>query len=646
MKKTILMSAILFAVTIASAQTTLYSNDFTAGSSGWSFTGGNAWGDMFTVDNTYDCTVPTPNKGGGKYMHVAQDPDLGFEFCAYATFNLSGSAGTSYANMTSDISTVGYSTVTISFSWLCKGNTGGLFDPMYGAVEYSVNSGSSWTRFTSPRTQYLSQTSWTSTTISSDNVPGILNQSKLRVRFVWVNPGVVTGGDPNPAFAIDDIVITGSSGVTCDLESTASSTNVSCNGGSNGSVLLSVTGGTSPFTYLWSNGATTSSFSDVPAGDYSVTVTDANGCTATANASVTEPQALSLEETHEGTTCNEANGLIDLSVTGGTAPYTYLWSNDAVTEDLTGISSGTYTVVVIDANGCSASIGVNIENTSFLCTVPGGVQANEITSTSALIEWNTQLCAYRFKVRYRINGTGAWTTVNVGIGQNYIQLNGLTANTEYEVQVRTRCSADEPAVYTEWSTTQTFTTENACAAPEGVTAVNLRSNRATIIWNTVPAAFSYDVRYRKSGDTEWMRRNITAPDTSRILTNVSSNTAYEYQVRSNCGAAGKPRSTWSDMQTFSTLSRMEEEFSAVTELDIYPNPNKGQFTIQLDNDSMEKCVIEVYNVLGEQILTETVTINYGLNSINIDIRKATHGIYMISIKSEKENFIGKVLIEK
>ncbi|HEX7846083.1 MAG TPA: immunoglobulin domain-containing protein, partial [Chitinophagaceae bacterium] len=133
--------------------------------------------------------------------------------------------------------------------------------------------------------------------------------------------------------------------------------NVLCFGNSTGSINLTVTGGTSPYTYAWSNGATTQDITSLPAGTYNVTVTDANGCTAVLNNIViTQPAAaLALSETNVNVLCfGNSTGSIDLTVAGGTSPYTYAWSNGATTQDITSLPAGTYSVTVTDANGCTA----------------------------------------------------------------------------------------------------------------------------------------------------------------------------------------------------------------------------------------------------------------------------------------------------
>lgn len=135
--------------------------------------------------------------------------------------------------------------------------------------------------------------------------------------------------------------------------------NISCNGLYDGTVTTSVTGGTSPYTYLWSNGATTQNLADLPAGYYAVTVTDAASATVEGGVTLTEPSAIRITltpfEYSNGYNVNpygNYNGSIDLTVEGGEPPYTYLWSNNATTQNIASLNADEYVAVVTDAAGC------------------------------------------------------------------------------------------------------------------------------------------------------------------------------------------------------------------------------------------------------------------------------------------------------
>jgi len=141
------------------------------------------------------------------------------------------------------------------------------------------------------------------------------------------------------------------------LNGSALVTNVSCFDESSGRIDITVTGGTAPCTFLWNNGATTEDLTDIPSGNYSVVITDNNGCTTTVNAAVTQPGSeLSGTVVITNILCyGEATGSVNLSVTGGISPYTYVWNNGATTEDIINLAAGLYSVVITDANGCLAS---------------------------------------------------------------------------------------------------------------------------------------------------------------------------------------------------------------------------------------------------------------------------------------------------
>jgi hypothetical protein len=135
-----------------------------------------------------------------------------------------------------------------------------------------------------------------------------------------------------------------------------------CQGDTDGTVRVVAAGGTPPYQYLWSNSAVAATQTGLPAGDYSVTVTDADGCTAEGGASITEPPALVIALTPANIVCGgEESGVITTSVAGGTAPYSYLWSDNSTGEDLENATGGTYTVTVTDDNGCASTASATID---------------------------------------------------------------------------------------------------------------------------------------------------------------------------------------------------------------------------------------------------------------------------------------------
>ncbi len=149
-------------------------------------------------------------------------------------------------------------------------------------------------------------------------------------------------------------------------------TNVGCNGGNTGNATITTTGGALPFTYLWSNGQTTPTATNLIAGIYSVTATDANGCAATANITITQPTLLVVNTSSTSPVCfGNTNGTALVSATGGTTPYTYAWTSPGAptTASVTGLSSGTFNVTVTDAHGCIQSGSVTLTNPAAISTI-------------------------------------------------------------------------------------------------------------------------------------------------------------------------------------------------------------------------------------------------------------------------------------
>ena len=157
-------------------------------------------------------------------------------------------------------------------------------------------------------------------------------------------------------------------------------TNVSCNGGTNGSITIAMVGGVSPYTYLWSNGKTTANNSNIITGVYTLTVTDISSCSTQSSITVTQPSVLDVLLTANGPICNgSTTGTITSIVSGGTSPYTYLWSNASTSQNLSGVAAGTYAVTVTDSKGCSLtqSKSISQQNAILITSVnPSGNNIN------------------------------------------------------------------------------------------------------------------------------------------------------------------------------------------------------------------------------------------------------------------------------
>jgi hypothetical protein len=141
-------------------------------------------------------------------------------------------------------------------------------------------------------------------------------------------------------------------------------TPVRCFGEANGGISVAVTGGSTPYQYQWSHdpAATGASQSGLAAGIYRLTMSDAKGCSSEVSVELLQPALLSLSAQMDSTNCQRATANIAATVSGGTDPYTFLWSTGAKTPAVTGLSSGTYTLTLTDANGCSDTRLFTVEN--------------------------------------------------------------------------------------------------------------------------------------------------------------------------------------------------------------------------------------------------------------------------------------------
>ncbi|HNU34026.1 MAG TPA: gliding motility-associated C-terminal domain-containing protein [Bacteroidia bacterium] len=284
---------------------------------------------------------------------------------------------------------------------------------------------------------------------------------------------------------------------------------VNCFGNATGGVNINVTGGTSPYTYLWSNGATTQNISNVPSGTYSVNVTDANGCNSTiASINISQPSAsLSASVTgSQNVSCNGGgNGSVDLTVNGGTTPYTYQWSNGATTQDISGLNTGSYTATITDANGCTTSVNATV-------TQPAGALATSVSSSSNVLCFGGNNGAINLNVA---GGTAPYSYVwsNSTTTQD---LNGLPAGT-YSVTVTDANGCTNTA-------TQTITQPTGALSASGASSQNvschgLSNGAITLTVNGGTSPYSY--QWSNGASTQNIN-NIPAGSYSVTVTDANS----------------------------------------------------------------------------------------------------------------------------
>ncbi|QQS27661.1 MAG: SprB repeat-containing protein [Sphingobacteriales bacterium] len=413
-----------------------------------------------------------------------------------------------------DLSVTG-GTLPYSYSW-SNGSTGeDLTGLLAGTYEVTVTDGNSCTatlsiNITEPSALILSETH---TEVGCfGGATGAIDLSvtggTLPYSYSWSNGSTsedltgllagtyeVTVTDGNSCTASLSITIVEPSALTLS----ETHTEVGCFGGATGAIDLSVMGGTLPYSYSWSNGSTGEDLTGLLAGTYEVTVTDGKSCTATLSITIVEPSALILSETHMEVGCfGDATGAIDLSVTGGTLPYTYSWSNGSTGEDLTGLGSGTYEVTVTDGNSCTATLSINI------------------TEPSALILSETQTEVGCFggatgAIDLSVTGGTLPYSYSWSNGSTSEDLTGLLAGT-YEVTVTdgNSCTASLSITITEPSAltlSETHTEVGCFGAATGAIDLSVTGGTMpyTYSWNT--GAVSEDINGLGAGDY-----NVTVTD--------------------------------------------------------------------------------------------------------------------------------------
>jgi gliding motility-associated-like protein/uncharacterized repeat protein (TIGR01451 family) len=330
----------------------------------------------------------------------------------------------------------------------------------------------------------------------------------LPYTFDWDNDGTGDNDDPEDLTGLQsgsyNVTVTDGNGCTetagfvinqpdCTLSLDAVSTDASCHGAADGSVNLTITGGQAPFHIDWDNDGTGDNddpedLAGLTAGTYAVTVLDDDGCMANFSLDIAEPTLLTVNGIGEDVTSPGGNdGAIDLTVSGGTLPYTFDWDNDGTgdnddPEDLTGLQSGSYNVTATDGNGCTETAG-------FVINQPDCTLSLDAVSTDASCHG-----AADGSINLTITGGNApffidWDNDGTGDNDDPEDLAGLTAGT-YSVTVLDDdgCMADFSLDIAE----PTLLTVNGIGANVTSPGGNDGAIDLTVSGGTLPYTFDWD----------------------------------------------------------------------------------------------------------------------------------------------------------
>jgi len=282
---------------------------------------------------------------------------------------------------------------------------------------------------------------------------------------------------------------------------------IDCAGQADGGVQVSVQGGKGPFTYTWSSGATGSEVSGLTAGNYSVTVTDAEGTEQTARLSITEPEAMvTRTRVLEPASTDDANGKATVEVSGGTGPYTYAWDNGQNTSDAEGLAPGLHQVTVTDANGCTDQAEVTIPENILPLTVDL-VQTAAINCAGAkTAALSVEIAGGKGPFSYSWNdgGTGA-ALFNLSAGDYRVTITDAAGSTQ---SARLTIKEPEPMVL------------NAAAVQPATTDNRDGQARVRVTGGTQPYTYSWD-----SGEEEATATRLAPGNHEVTVTDASGCTA-------------------------------------------------------------------------------------------------------------------------
>ncbi|MBX7052994.1 MAG: T9SS type A sorting domain-containing protein [Flavobacteriales bacterium] len=416
-------------------------NDYTSTSTNspttyaWTFEGGtpatssqaNPQNVTYANAGTFDVTLTATN-AYGSHTYTCTDCITVY---ADPTLTLTGTNPTCSTGNTGSVSSTVTGSSPYTYAWSTGATTANISNVGAGSYTLTVTDShgctkQSSTTLTAPAAITVTGTTTNPTCAGTNNGSITVSASggTGSKTFTWSNGAsgatvnnlaagsyTVTATDANGCTKTQSFTLTAPSAITI----TGTATNMTCAGNNNGSVTVSASGGTGSKTFSWSNGASGATVSNLGAGSYTVTATDANGCTATQAYTITAPTALSVTGTATNMTCAGVNnGSITASATGGTGSKTYSWSNGATGASVSNLGAGSYTVTAIDANGCTAT-------QSFTITAP---TAMAITGTTTNV-----LCAGTNSGSITASATGGTgnKTFSWSNGQTGATANGLGA---------------------------------------------------------------------------------------------------------------------------------------------------------------------------------------------------------------------------
>jgi gliding motility-associated-like protein len=393
---------------------------------------------------------------------------------------------------------------TITYTWQ-PGNLNGATQNNLSAATYTVTAtdidgctGNTTVNINQP-TAIQFTTSSSASACNVNNGSATINPSGGSGSYTYTWSPNVSSGNTATGLAAGNYAVTVNDG-NCEVNTSIivnasqppvinniSSTAETCLGDNDGTATVSASGGTGTLNYNWSNGTSTATISGLTPGSYSVTVTDANGCTAISSVSVADgPTCCELNVTAASTApnCNTADGTITLNILSGSGNYSFTWSNGAISQNLLGVASGTYTVTVTDLN---IPGGTCTFDTTIVLNDLNGPVIDNISSTA-----ETCLGANDGTVTIAASGgTGALSYVWSNGAITPVVSNLSPGNYSVTVSDENGCNASSSVVVAAGPDCCTFTmafttTSSSCNNSDGEVTLNINngSGNYSFTWST------------------------------------------------------------------------------------------------------------------------------------------------------------------
>ena len=540
--------------------------------------------------------------------------------------------------------------------------------------------------------------SGTSTYVWSDPFPAQTTQTATALTAgTWSVTVTKTGG-----CAIASVTITQPTIVTATI---TSQTNVSCNGGSNGSATVTVSGGTPSYTYLWNDPApaqTTATCSALTAGTWRVTVTDLNGCTLTRSVTITQPTVLTATiSAKTNVSCNGgSNGTATVTVGGGTTPYSYLWNDPApaqTTAVCTALTAGIWTVTVTDNNSCTKTANVTITQPTALTSsiiAKSDVTCNNGSNGSATVGPVGGTTPYTYLWNDPAPAQTTATCSALSAGTWNVTVTDINSCTTMSIVTIT-----QPSTVTATISSHSDVSCNGGANGKATVTATGGSGTPTYVWNdpapvqmtqtaTALTAGTWSVTVTKTGGCAVATVTITQPAALTITSSTTCSAAfpgcngtatatvsggtspYNYLWNNNSQTTqtavnlcpNRYRVTVTDANgctktktriRVSTCAKSLGTEQIITEninkISVYPNPVSSQLSILVENEEKtdENTIVsvEIFNLLGELISKENKQATYGY-PVYKDITSFTPGVYLVSITDGTNYFSQRILIQK